>query len=170
MYGPSGKAIQGDAKHQALRKPAICPLLIGPEYLVFGTTYTFYRVQRGSWQALLAGSWVVISRVTILITHIRGPITLLITTPEPPSRRTSSDKRPPGARDEEGGFKRQGLAVLKVARWRNHRFRVLGFRLRGKGFPSFGVSGLRFRGQWYFFAHATNRLLVPTVNSPDRNP
>ena len=27
----------------------------------------------------------VISRVTILITHIRGLITLLITTPEPPS-------------------------------------------------------------------------------------
>ena len=26
-----------------------------------------------------------ISRVTIFITHIRGPITLLITTPEPPS-------------------------------------------------------------------------------------
>ena len=39
---------------------------------------------------LLGGSWVVISRVisraTILITHIRGLITLLIPTPEPPSR------------------------------------------------------------------------------------
>ena len=39
---------------------------------------------------LLGGSWVVISRVisgvTILITHIRGLITLLITTHEPPSR------------------------------------------------------------------------------------
>ena len=39
---------------------------------------------------LLGGSWVVISRVisrlTILITHTRGLITLLITTPEPPSR------------------------------------------------------------------------------------
>ena len=38
---------------------------------------------------LLGGSWVVISRVissvTILITHIRGLITPLITTPEPPS-------------------------------------------------------------------------------------
>ena len=38
----------------------------------------------------LGGSWVVItrviSRVTILITHIRGLITLLITTPEPPSK------------------------------------------------------------------------------------
>ena len=38
---------------------------------------------------LLGGSWVVISRVitrvTILITLIRGPISLLITTPEPPS-------------------------------------------------------------------------------------
>ena len=39
---------------------------------------------------LLGGSWVVVSRViskvTILITHIRGLITLLITTHEPPSR------------------------------------------------------------------------------------
>ena len=39
---------------------------------------------------LLGGSWVVISRVisrvTILITHIRGLITPLITTHEPPSR------------------------------------------------------------------------------------
>ena len=39
---------------------------------------------------ILGGSWVVvsrvISRVTILITHIRGLITPLITTPEPPSR------------------------------------------------------------------------------------
>ena len=39
---------------------------------------------------ILGGSWVVISRVisrvTILITHIRGLITLLITTHEPPSR------------------------------------------------------------------------------------
>ena len=38
---------------------------------------------------LLGGSWVVInkviSRITILITHIRGLITLLITTHEPPS-------------------------------------------------------------------------------------
>ena len=44
-------------------------------------------------ESLLGGSWVVISRVisrvTILITHIRGLIiilTPLITTPEPPSR------------------------------------------------------------------------------------
>ena len=35
---------------------------------------------------LLGGSWVLISRVTILITHIRGLRTLLITTPEPPSK------------------------------------------------------------------------------------
>ena len=39
---------------------------------------------------LLGGSWVVISgvisRVTIIITPIRGLITLLITTHEPPSR------------------------------------------------------------------------------------
>ena len=42
-----------------------------------------------SWKELLGGSWVVtsrvISRVTILITHIRGLITPLITTHEPPS-------------------------------------------------------------------------------------
>ena len=41
-------------------------------------------------QGLLGGSWVVISRVisrvAILITHIRGLTTLLITTPESPSR------------------------------------------------------------------------------------
>ena len=39
---------------------------------------------------LLGGPWVVISgvtsRVTILITHVRGLITLLVTTHEPPSR------------------------------------------------------------------------------------
>ena len=42
-------------------------------------------------RSILGGSWVVISRVisrvTILITHIKGLITLLITTPEPPSSR-----------------------------------------------------------------------------------
>ena len=40
-------------------------------------------------KSLLGGSWVVItrviSRVTMLITHIRGLKTPLITTPEPPS-------------------------------------------------------------------------------------
>ena len=40
-------------------------------------------------RVILGGSWVVTSRViirvTILITHIRGLITRLITTPEPPS-------------------------------------------------------------------------------------
>ena len=40
--------------------------------------------------ALLGGSWVVISgvisRVTTIITHVRGLITLLIATHEPPSR------------------------------------------------------------------------------------
>ena len=40
--------------------------------------------------SLLGGSWVVISRgisrVTILITHIKGLLTPLITTHEPPSR------------------------------------------------------------------------------------
>ena len=35
---------------------------------------------------LLGGSWVVIRVISILITHIRGLITLLITTHEPPSR------------------------------------------------------------------------------------
>ena len=39
---------------------------------------------------VLGGSWVVrsrvISRVTLTITHIRGLIAPLITTPEPPSR------------------------------------------------------------------------------------
>ena len=39
---------------------------------------------------LLGGAWVVISRVisrvTILITHIRGLITPFVTTHEPPSR------------------------------------------------------------------------------------
>ena len=39
---------------------------------------------------ILGGSWIVISRVisrvTIIMTHIRGLITLLITTHEPPSR------------------------------------------------------------------------------------
>ena len=42
-----------------------------------------------STQNLLGGSWVVISRVisrvTIRVTHIRGLITPLIATPEPPS-------------------------------------------------------------------------------------
>ena len=45
-------------------------------------------------EALLGGSWVVrsriISRVTILITHIWGLITLLITTPGPPSTGSST--------------------------------------------------------------------------------
>ena len=38
--------------------------------------------------ALLGGSWAVISRVTILITHNRGLITPLITTLNPTSYRT----------------------------------------------------------------------------------
>ena len=41
------------------------------------------------WATLLGGSWVVksrvISKVSILLTHIRGRITPLITTHEPPS-------------------------------------------------------------------------------------
>ena len=45
---------------------------------------------------LLGGSWVVISRaitrVTILITLVRGLITPLITTPEPPSTRLLKTK------------------------------------------------------------------------------
>ena len=47
---------------------------------------------------LLGGSWVVISgvisRVTIVISHIRGLITPLITTREPPSKLLSSAKGP----------------------------------------------------------------------------
>ena len=46
---------------------------------------------------LLGGSWVeksgVISRVTIIITHIRGLITPLITTHEPPSRESMLQSR-----------------------------------------------------------------------------
>ena len=37
-------------------------------------------------EALLGGSWVVISRILRVITHIRGLITLAITTHEPPSK------------------------------------------------------------------------------------
>ena len=46
--------------------------------------------------AILGGTWVVIiisgviSKVTILITHIRGLITLLITTHEPPKGKPST--------------------------------------------------------------------------------
>ena len=46
---------------------------------------------------VLGGSWVVISgvisRVTTILTHIQGLITLLITTHEPPSRVRSSGCR-----------------------------------------------------------------------------
>ena len=45
---------------------------------LFKTTWRF----RGSYKYIISR---VISRVTILITHIKGLITLLITTPEPPS-------------------------------------------------------------------------------------
>ena len=45
---------------------------------------------RPEFGAVLGGSWVVISgvisRVTIVVTHFRGLIVLLITTHEPPSR------------------------------------------------------------------------------------
>ena len=46
-----------------------------------------------SWmlKLLLGGSWRVISRVTILITHIRRLITPLITTHESPSRSSSCE-------------------------------------------------------------------------------
>ena len=50
-----------------------------------------FRASKGVGRVLLGGSWVVISRgmsrVTIVMTHIRGLITILITTHEPPSRR-----------------------------------------------------------------------------------
>ena len=50
-----------------------------------------HRRDRGlAREGLLGGSWVVISgvisKVTIVITHIRELITILITTHEPPSR------------------------------------------------------------------------------------
>ena len=57
---------------------------------------------------LLGGSWVVISRVIsrdiILITYIRGLITLLITTHEPPSTQTLSPEH-------------SALAIVFSARW-----------------------------------------------------
>ena len=60
-------------------------------------------------KSLLGGSWLVISgvisRVTIIITHTRGLITLLITTHEPPSR---------------------AFRALKVSGCRAFGFRVLG--------------------------------------------
>ena len=46
---------------------------------------------------LLGGSWVVVSgviiRVTIVITHIKGLVTLLITTHEPPSNQLQATTR-----------------------------------------------------------------------------
>ena len=49
-----------------------------------------HQLRSGWTWGLLGGSWVVIirviSRVTILITHIRGLTTPLISTHEPPSR------------------------------------------------------------------------------------
>ena len=59
---------------------------------------TRFEIQKGS--ALLGGSWVVISggisRVTIVITHIRGFISLLITAHEPPSMEIQRMCRPKG--------------------------------------------------------------------------
>ena len=60
----------------------------------------------------LGGSWVVISRVisrvTILVTHIRGLITPLITTPEPPSKlllwMTSHYRKPARGSSEVSAF------------------------------------------------------------------
>ena len=53
----------------------------------------FGGVYRGFHWLILGGSWVIISgvrsRVTVVITHLRGLITPLITTPEPPSRKVS---------------------------------------------------------------------------------
>ena len=74
---------------------------------------------------LVGGLWVVISgvisKVTIVITHIRGLMALLITTHEPPS----------------SAF--QGLGV-RVPSLQGLGFRVLGFRAYGCT-----VLGLRFR-------------------------
>ena len=73
-------------------------------------------------EALLGGSWVVISgviiKVSIVITHIKGLITLLITTHEPPSNPRGSGSR----------------------RTIGDRYRSLG--LMGLGFRVYGVYGL----------------------------
>ena len=65
--------------------------MIDPTAAAYMVDYFFRKSEMSStYQALLEGSWVVISgvrsRVTILITHIRGLITLLIATHEPPSK------------------------------------------------------------------------------------
>ena len=56
------------------------------------------------WDGVLGGSWVVlsagISRVTKVITHIRGLITPLITTHEPPSRDATTDPSMPRIRSD----------------------------------------------------------------------
>ena len=73
---------------------------------------------------LLGGSWVVISgvisMVTIPITHIRGHITLLITTHEPPSRLGL------------GGFGVAGLANGLQAHWYEKYLKGDSFNLQGR--------------------------------------
>ena len=58
----------------------------------------------GFWGGLLGGSWVVISgvisKVTIVITHIRGLIVILISTHEPPSIEPLLIERKQPSRDE----------------------------------------------------------------------
>ena len=60
-------------------------------------------------QRVLGGSWVVLSRVitrvTILITLIRGLITPLLTTPEPPSRQTWAELRSSPLRNPQSCLK-----------------------------------------------------------------
>ena len=66
--------------------------------------------------SLLGGSWVVISgvtsRVTVVIIHIKGLITPLITTHEPPSSLPTFSERGPGAPAEDLGLRVWGLGVL----------------------------------------------------------
>ena len=68
-----------------------------------GTHVWFPTWQHWKKASMLGGSWVVIrrglSRITILITQIRGLITLLITTHEPPS----VDKKPAEAASRSHG-------------------------------------------------------------------
>ena len=72
---------------------AVCILIKRREHFNSCCDFADHHTTKLIWQHLevpiFAGSWVdisgVISRVTIIITHIRGLITPLITTHEPPS-------------------------------------------------------------------------------------
>ena len=77
--------------------------------------------------SILGGSWVVISRVvsriTTVITHIRGLIAPLITTHEPPSRVWGLG----GLGLRVGGFGASGIRVWGLG------VRVVGFGVQGNG-------------------------------------